>query len=96
MSDTIPILSDSCRSEATLGVTYKGVSDRSQVLPPVFVQVRSPSEGRRSGDQTLALSRRLFGRAVSGGNQLPNSSSGCRRSLRVTDSPARPNRRALD
>jgi hypothetical protein len=30
MSDTIPILSDSCRSEVTLFVTYKRVSDRSQ------------------------------------------------------------------
>src|ERR1039457_3953979 len=41
-------------------------------------------------------SRRLFGRAVSGGNGLSNSSSRSRRSLRVTDSPARPNRRASD
>src|SRR6185369_14078906 len=38
--------------------------------------------------------RRLFGRAVSGGNGLPNSSSRFRRSPRVTDSLARPNRRA--
>src|ERR1019366_2862160 len=38
--------------------------------------------------------RRLFGGAVSGGNELSNSSSRSRRSLRVTDSLARPNRRA--
>src|ERR1019366_10445830 len=34
------------------------------------------------------------GGAVSGGNELSNSSSRSRRSLRVTDSLARPNRRA--
>jgi hypothetical protein len=38
-------------------------------------------------------SRRLFGRAVSGGNERSNSSSRSRRSPRVTDSPARQNRR---
>src|ERR1022692_4317869 len=38
-------------------------------------------------------SRRLFGRAVSGGNERSNSSSRSPRSPRVTDSPARPNRR---
>jgi hypothetical protein len=59
----------------------------------VFGLVRSPSEGRRVGEQPTSLSRRLFGRAVSGGNELSNSSSRSRRSLRVTDSPARPNRR---
>ena len=47
MSDTIPILSDSCRSEATLGVTYKGVSDRSQDFVTGFAFIRSPFQGRR-------------------------------------------------
>jgi hypothetical protein len=47
MSDTIPILSDSCRSEATLGVTYKGVSDRSQDFVAGFAFIRSPFQGRR-------------------------------------------------
>ena len=47
MSDTIPILSDSCRSEATLFVTYKGVSDRSQDFVTSFAFIRSPFQGRR-------------------------------------------------
>jgi hypothetical protein len=47
VSDTIPGLSDSCRSEATLWVTHNGASDRSQVLARTFVFIRSPSEGRR-------------------------------------------------
>jgi len=47
MSDTIPILSDSCRSEATLGVIYKGVSDRSQDFAIGFAFIRSPFQGRR-------------------------------------------------
>jgi hypothetical protein len=42
MSDTIPILSDSCRSEATLFVTYKRVSDRSQDFVTSFAFIRSP------------------------------------------------------
>ena len=32
LSDSVPGLSDSCRSEATLGFSHKGVSDRSQVF----------------------------------------------------------------
>jgi len=47
MSDTIPILSDSCRSEATLFVTYKRVSDRSQDFAISFAFIRSPFQGRR-------------------------------------------------
>ncbi len=47
MSDTIPILSDSCRSEATLCVTYNGVSDRSQGFATSFALIRSPFQGRR-------------------------------------------------
>jgi len=47
ISDTVPILSDSCRSEATLCGSHKGVSDRSQGLATVLVLLRSPSEGRR-------------------------------------------------
>jgi hypothetical protein len=46
-ADTIPILSDSCRSEATLFVTYKVVSDRSQGFATVFTLLRSPFQGRR-------------------------------------------------
>jgi hypothetical protein len=69
-----------------------GVKISSRVLP----SFGAPSRGDALTLHPKMLSRRLFGRAVSGGNQLPNSSSGCRRSLRVTDSPARPNRRALD
>ena len=75
------------------------MSDRSQDFATIFVLIRSPSEGRRLGRQLAnprTSSRRLFGRAVSGGNGLSNSSSRSRRSLRVTDSPARPNRRASD
>jgi hypothetical protein len=41
------MLSDRYRSEATLWVSHKGVSDRSQVIAAVFVLVRSPSAGRR-------------------------------------------------
>jgi hypothetical protein len=41
------MLSDRYRSEATLWVSHKGVSDRSQVFATVFVLVRSPSAGRR-------------------------------------------------
>ena len=52
ISDTIPGLSDSCRSEATLGGSLNGVSDRSQGLDAVFVLSRSPTEGRRSGRPT--------------------------------------------
>jgi hypothetical protein len=55
ISDTIPILSDSCRSEATLGGIHKGVSDRSQGLVTVFALSRSPAEGRRSGRPTQAV-----------------------------------------
>ena len=52
ISDTIPGLSDSCRSEATLWGSHKGVSDRSQGFATGFcVLIRSPSEGRRSGRQ---------------------------------------------
>jgi hypothetical protein len=97
MSDTIPGLSDSCRSEATLWVSHKGCPTGVKSFATVFVLIRSPSEGRRfPGSNRGASSRRLFGRAVSGGNGLSNSSSRSRRSLRVTDSPARPNRRACD
>ena len=45
------MLSDRYRSEATLWVSHKGVSDRSQVFAIVLVLVRSPSAGRRSGRQ---------------------------------------------
>jgi hypothetical protein len=41
------MLSDRYRSEATLWVSHKGVSDRSQGFALVFGLVRSPSEGRR-------------------------------------------------
>src|SRR5216684_8266220 len=40
ISDTIPILSDSCRSEATLRVSHNEVSDRSQVSLPALVLIR--------------------------------------------------------
>ena len=52
LSDSVPGLSDSCRSEATLGVSDNWVSDRSQGLGPVFLGFRSPSAGRRSDRQT--------------------------------------------
>ena len=48
ISDTIPGLSDSCRSEATRCGSDNGVSDRSQGLVTVFALPRSPAEGRRS------------------------------------------------
>jgi hypothetical protein len=79
MSDTIPILSDSCRSEATLFVTYKRVSDRSQDFAISFAFIRRPFQGRRFDHPSEGVvAPSLFGRAVSGGNQLPNSSSGFR------------------
>jgi len=67
-----------------------------KISPSVLPSFGAPSRGDAWTIHPKTSSRRLFGQAVSGGNQLPNSSSGCRRSLRVTDSPARPNRRALD
>jgi len=51
ISDTVPGLSDSCRSEATLWGSHKGMSDRSQGFATVFGFIRSPSEGRRLGRQ---------------------------------------------
>jgi hypothetical protein len=50
--DTVPGLSDSCRSEATLCRSHKEVSDRSQGFAMVFGFVRSPTEGRRFGHQS--------------------------------------------
>ena len=52
LSDSVPGLSDSCRSEATRGGSLNGVSDRSQGLATLFVPLRSPAEGRRSGRPT--------------------------------------------
>jgi hypothetical protein len=103
-SDAVGHLFQSCRTpfrgcrtvigaKRRSGGSHKEVSDRSQVSPGAFWLSRSPSEGRRSGQQPCPFSRRLFGRAVSGGNGLSNSSSRSRRSPRVTDSLARPNRR---
>ena len=46
------MLSDRYRSEATLWVSHKGVSDRSQDFAVVIVGLRSPAEGRRSPGQT--------------------------------------------
>src|SRR4029077_6529310 len=64
---------------------------------PRFLRVfGAPRRGAAPVVSPRALSRRLFGRAVSGGNELSNCSSRSRRSPRVTDSPARTNRRALD
>ena len=67
-----------------------------KISPSVLHSFGAPSRGDALTIHPKTSSRRLFGRAVSGGNELANSSSRCRRSLRVTDSPARPNRRALD
>jgi hypothetical protein len=50
------MLSDRYRSEATLWVSHKGVSDRSQDIATVFVLVRSPSAGRRLGRQPKSVS----------------------------------------
>jgi hypothetical protein len=80
------------RSESLI----KGCPTRVKVSPSVLHSFGAPSRGDALTLHPKTSSRRLFGRAVSGGNGLSNSSSRCRRSLRVTDSPARPNRRALD
>jgi hypothetical protein len=74
----------------------KGCPTGVKVLPPVLRSFGAPLRGDDPVVLPRASSRRLFGRAVSGGNGLSNPSSRCRRSLRVTDSPARPNRRACD
>ena len=61
--------------------------------------LRSFGAPRRGDDPAVkpkAPPRRLFGRAVSGGNERSNSRSRSRRSPRATDSPGRPNRRVLD
>jgi hypothetical protein len=80
------------RSESLI----KGCPTAVKSSPPISGSFGAPSRGDAWTVHPSASSRRLFGRAVSGGNKRPNSSSGCRRSLRVTDSPARPNRRAWD
>ena len=80
------------RSESLI----KGCPTGVKISPPVLHSFGAPSRGDALTIHPKTSSRRLFGRAVSGGNELPNSSSRCRRSLRVTDSPARPNRRAWD
>ena len=67
-----------------------------KVWPHFSCPFGAPPRGDVPTGKPTASSRRLFGRAVSGGNERPNSSSRSRRSLRVTDSPARPNRRAWD
>ena len=72
----------------------KGCPAGVKVLPQFPCSFGAPPRGDDLAINPGASSRRLFGRAVSGGNGLSNSSSRCRRSLRVTDSPARPNRRA--
>src|ERR1017187_9478605 len=80
------------RSEGVINGCPTGV----KVLPPVSCGFGAPPRGDDWIVNSRVPSRRLFGRAVSGGNGLSNSSSRSRRSLRVTDSPARPNRRASD
>ena len=67
-----------------------------KVWSPFLRSLGAPLRGDDPVGQPTASSRRLFGRAVSGGNGLPNSSSRFRRSPRATDSLARPNRRAWD
>lgn len=49
MSDSVPTLSDSNRSEATLGGSHKVGSGRRQGIALGLVRLRSPSEGRRLG-----------------------------------------------
>jgi len=72
----------------------KGCPTGVKFLRPFWCSFGAPRRGDGSDERSRASSRRLFGRAVSGGNGLPNSSSRFRRSPRVTDSLARPNRRA--
>lgn len=105
----IPMISDTCsnpyrtpfrgcrtvvgakrRSEGFI----KGCPTEVKILPRFLRSFGAPRRGDDSAVNPRASSRRLFGRAVSGGKGLSNTSSRCRRSLRVTDSPARPNRRA--
>jgi hypothetical protein len=80
------------RSEGVINGCPTGV----KFLPQFWCSFGAPPRGDDWTFNPRASSRRLFGRAVSGGNGLSNSSSRCRRSLRVTDSLVRPNRRACD
>jgi hypothetical protein len=80
------------RSEGVI----KGCPTGVKVLRQFWCSFGAPLRGDVLTVNLMASSRRLFGRAVSGGNELSNCSSRCRRSLRVTDSPARPNRRVCD
>jgi len=82
------------RSDA-LEDLYLGVR-RSQGFAAAVLRFRSPAEGRRFERPPPARPRRVFGRAVSGGNgfRTPVRVSAGRH--RVTDSSARPNRRAED
>ena len=111
LSGRIPMKADTCSNPCRTPFrscrTVVGAKRRSvslimgcptgvKVSPPVLHSFGAPSRGDALTIHPKTSSRRLFGRAVSGGNELSNSSSRCRRSLRVTDSPARPNRRAWD
>jgi len=90
----------SCRTVVGAKRRSEGVIKRCptgvKVSPQFWCSFGAPPRGDDWTFNPRASSRRLFGRAVSGGNGLSNSSSRCRRSLRVTDSFARPNRRACD
>ena len=55
MSESVPTLSDSNRSEATLCASHKVVSGRRQGIAMGLELLRSPSEGRRFGPPTQGV-----------------------------------------
>jgi radical SAM protein with 4Fe4S-binding SPASM domain len=81
-------------AERRSGGVIKGCPTGVKVLAAFWRSFGAPRRGDDSSVNVEWSSRRLLGRAVSGGNGLSKPSSRSRRSPRVTDSPARPNRRA--